>query len=202
MRRGYPAGMNPPTQPPTLFVLAGPNGSGKTTVADFLLGQGTLSRYSNADVIAKGLRQGGPEVSNIEAGRIMLAGLHEAIARRESVSFETTLSGLSWQNLFEQAHKRGFEIVIAFVAVESADLACKRVAQRVKEGGHSIPEADVRRRFSRSLGHFFTEYSLVADCWYFFDNSGASAVLLAYKENGKGLQIKDTDRFKYFQELR
>jgi len=169
---------------PQLFILAGPNGSGKTTVAEFLIANKSLPRFVNADFIAKGLNKGESSLGDIDAGRIMLQKLHSAIELGESIAFETTLSGKMWQRLIDKATRAGFETTICYVAVRNPDIACERVHTRTLEGGHFVAEADIRRRYFRSLTLFLKLYSTKVRNWYFFDNSDASAVLVACKENG------------------
>lgn len=179
---------------PSLVILAGPNGAGKSTVADFLLHARSIHSFINADTIAQGISAGSPEqsntsVQNVRAGKIMLAQLYSAITEAKNVAFESTMSGKSWLSLFKKSRDLGYEITVCFVALSSPQLAIERVKQRVAQGGHDIPETTVERRFQRSVCGFFRTYQCLCDNWYFFDNSGSSAVLLAFKENGKGTTV-------------
>jgi len=166
----------------SLLILAGPNGCGKTTIADFMVRSGKLGLFLNADLIARGLENDQSNGGQIESGRVMLERLHTAIQSKTSISFETTLSGRTWLRLISDAKRQGFEITICYVAVNSPNLAIARVENRVREGGHFVPAADIERRYHRSLGLFWKTYMPLVDNWYFFDNSESSAVLVAYRE--------------------
>ena len=124
----------------------------------------------------------------MRAGRIVLAQLHEAVANGRDVAFESTMAGRSWIGLIRDAKARGYEITICYVALSGPELAQQRVTHRVSEGGHSIPGRTVARRFRRSLQMFFSTYSKLCDNWYFFDNSGDRALLVALQE-GHGTQV-------------
>lgn len=141
--------------------------------------------FVNADVIARGLNASEQLTVAVDAGRLMLQEVRENIQARASFAFETTLSGRSWAMLLKQAKAAGFEIAIHYVLVRSEDLAVKRVAQRVCEGGHLVLESDIRRRFHRSKQMFLSTYRLLADRWYLFDNSNSEARCLATDEFGK-----------------
>lgn len=170
---------------PNLVIIAGPNGAGKSTVADFLMLNQNIDTYINADVIAKGLAASKDGTSDIVAGRVLLEQIDSCLSRKESFAFESTMSGMGWKKLMLRAKKLGYENTICYVAVNSVDISIARVRKRVLEGGHNIPEATLRRRFGRSLSLFFATYKDVCENWYFFDNSGLSAVLAAYKEFGE-----------------
>jgi predicted ABC-type ATPase len=184
----YLGGVNT-TDQPNLVIVAGPNGSGKSTVAEFLLANRSIDHYINADVIAKGMAVSGREGSDISAGRVLLQLVDEILSRRRSLAFESTMSGGNWQSVIARAKKLGYEVTICFVAVDSPDRAVERVQQRVREGGHNIPEATVRRRYERSLSMFFTTYRHLVQFWYFFDNSGVAAQLVATREGMRDEQI-------------
>jgi predicted ABC-type ATPase len=177
------------TDRPNLVIVAGPNGSGKSTVADFLLSNHSIEHYINADVIAKGMAVSGREGSDISAGRVLLRLVDEILSHRRSLAFESTMSGGNWRGVIDRAQKMGYEVTICFVAVSSSTLAVLRVQQRVSEGGHSIPEATVLRRYERSLSMFFKTYRHLVHFWYFFDNSGVSARLVAAREDKLAEQI-------------
>ncbi len=170
-------------------------------MAEFLIANKSLPRFVNADFIAKGLSKGEASLGDIEAGRIMLQKLHQAIRQGESISFETTLSGRIWSKLISEAFDAGFEITICYVAVETPEIATARVVKRAKEGGHFVPATDIKRRFQRSLSLFFDVYSSKVKNWYLFDNSGFSALLVAYQENGHALQIPLEDLYNKYRKL-
>lgn len=164
--------------PKILQIIAGPNGCGKSTIAELLKAEGLLTPFMNADIIAQGLSLQTSQLSEIQAGRAMLERLHTAIRTGESVSFETTLSGRSWLRLISDAHKNGYVVSLFYVLVRSVDIALARVAQRVSEGGHHIPDDTVRRRFERSKVLFTEMYRSQVDEWFLFDNSESKSALV------------------------
>lgn len=184
-----------------LIIVGGPNGSGKTSVTEFLLEQGIFPIYFNADTIAKGYQHGPSGVGDLKAGRIMIDGIQQSLKSGRSFGFETTLSGKMWERTINHAKTLGYEVTLCFVAVRTVEDSIKRVQFRSEEGGHHIPEEDLRRRFPRSIEHFFNRYSKLADNWYFFDNTGNTAILVAYQETEQ-LKILDDEIFRYYQQIR
>ncbi len=161
---------------PTVVVIAGPNGAGKSTAAPFLLKQALgILEFVNADQIATGLSAYSPETVSFEAGRIMLKRLHELAEANVSFAFESTLSSRTFALFLSRCKARGYEVQIFYVALPSAELAVNRVALRIKLGGHNIPQADIERRFQRSLHNLYTLYLPLADRWKVLDN--ASGIL-------------------------
>ena len=163
----------------TVYVIAGPNGSGKTTFAEtYFTEQIECFNFINADLIAKGLSPLRPENSKIEAGRILFRKIDEFADRAETFVFESTLSGIGHVRRITALRERGYRVVIFYLRLASPELAIERVKNRVAEGGHSIPKVDLRRRFTRSWDHFNTHYKPLADKWIVFDNSGQIPVIL------------------------
>jgi predicted ABC-type ATPase len=133
---------------PTVVVLAGPNGAGKTTAARTLLaGTLELMTYVNADVIAQGLSGFNPESMAMEAGRIMLRRLHSLVEQRISFAFETTLAGRAYSRWLRSIRETGYAIHLVYFWLTNPDLAVARVAERVRMGGHDIPEETIRTRY-------------------------------------------------------
>jgi predicted ABC-type ATPase len=177
-------------RPPSVVVLAGPNGSGKSTVAPDLL-QGTLAvtEYVNADTIAQGLSGFAPQGAALEAGKVMLRRLRELAARREDFAFETTLASRSFAPWLRELRRSGCAVHLAFLWLPSADFAVRRVAERVRAGGHGIPEDVIRRRYRGGLQNFFAMYQPLCADWRFLDNSHAGGPrLMAY---GADLETHD-----------
>jgi predicted ABC-type ATPase len=157
---------------PNLIVLAGPNGAGKTTASrNLLTGALAVEEFVNADAIAKGLSAFRPESVAIEAGRIMLARLHELAADRVSFAFETTLASRSFAPWIQKLRENGYAFRLIYLWLHSADHAVTRVRERVSSGGHDVPEAVIRRRYQGGLKNFFQLYSPLAEGWTFFDSS-------------------------------
>lgn len=164
---------------PVCLVIAGPNGAGKTTFArEFLPNEAGILRFVNADLIAGGLSPLNPSLAAAAAGRLVLKELDRLAAAKESFAFETTMSGLSYLRRLERWKKEGYRIQIVFLRLESSDLALRRIAMRVKEGGHDVPREDVVRRFKRGWWNFLTEYRHIADSWNVYDGSGHKLILM------------------------
>lgn len=174
---------------PAVYVIAGPNGAGKTTFAtEFLPDFVKCREFLNADLIAAGLAPFAPETQNIKAGRLLLDRIKELASTREDFSFETTLSGRTYFRLLQQMKSRGYKVYLFFLWLPSADLAVARVSNRVRQGGHNIPEQDIRRRFELGLKNFFTLYLPVTDGWWLYDSSQIPPVTIAQEEQ-KQLEI-------------
>lgn len=168
---------------PVLWLVAGANGVGKTTYARRYIEQVSGSRaFVNLDEIARGLSPLDPEAERIRAARVALDLLRDTLAvrngRRNSVTLETTLAGLTHLRTIAMARSEGWRVHLLYFAVKSPSLALQRIARRVSEGGHDIPEADARRRFERSLANF-TRYAARCDLWRIFDNNAATPVAVA-----------------------
>jgi predicted ABC-type ATPase len=131
-----------------LVVLAGPNGAGKSTTAAHLLkGALAVEEFVNADIIAQGLSAYRPESAAVTAGRVMLERLRFLARERRDFAFETTLAGRGHAPWLQDLRAAGYRAHLIFLALPAADLAVARVAERVRQGGHDVPEAVVRRRF-------------------------------------------------------
>jgi len=156
----------------TLYLLAGCNGAGKTTAA-FTLLPGLLAcrEFVNADEIARGLSPFQPETVSIQAGRLMLARLQELLAAGETFALETTLATRHYVRFIAEARAQGYTVQLIFFWLNSPELAIERVKARVREGGHSIPEVVIRRRYVGGLRQFFSAYRTAVDGWVLMDNS-------------------------------
>jgi len=169
--------MMPTMSRPEIFVIAGPNGAGKSTVAALVLPKRFhVNQFVNADVIQHTL---GPAASPITAGRIMLKRMRELRDAGETFAFETTLAARSYVPFLRDAQHAGYFIHLAFISLSSPNLAKSRVADRVREGGHDIPPADIERRYWRGLRNFFEYYRPLADAWTLCDNSGDRLLVVA-----------------------
>lgn len=170
----------------TLYLLAGCNGAGKTTAAYALL-PGLLGcrEFVNADEIARGLSPFQPETVSIQAGRLMLARLRELLAAGETFALETTLATRHYLRFVQEARAQGYFVSLFFFWLNSPDLAVSRVKERVREGGHHIPEPVIKRRYQSGLRQFFTAYCTTVDSWSFIDNSNGAGQLLAASAAGE-----------------
>lgn len=156
---------------PQVVILAGPNGAGKSTAAPSLL-KGTLRvrEFVNADVIAQGISGFDPHAASIQAGRIMLMRLKILAERRFDFAFETTLASRSFAPWIRDLLSEGYSFSLVFLWVPSVEAAISRVRERVRAGGHSVPEETIRGRFAAGLRNFFQIYQPMATRWRFYDN--------------------------------
>ncbi len=164
---------------PRVIIIAGPNGAGKTTFArEFLPREAACPVFVNADLIAAGIAPFAPENAALRAGRLMLEELSHHFAAGISFAFETTLSGRGYLRLIKEWKAAGYQVKIIFLQLASADEAVARVAQRVKQGGHNIPEEVIRRRFAAGKNNFEKLYAPRVDAWALYDNAGSVPVLI------------------------
>ena len=163
-----------------IIIIAGPNGAGKTTFArEFLPQEAACPTFINADLIAQGLSPFRPEAAARRAGRLMLEMIADCVRRGESFAIETTLSGRCYAQMIPRWKKAGYRVTIFFLELPSAELAIQRVADRVAQGGHDMPESVIRRRFTAGKRNFLNLYKPLADAWRHYDNAGDKPLLIA-----------------------
>ena len=154
-------------------------GVGKTTFARrYLPENAEVVHFVNADLIASGMSPLKPEIAAIAAARMVLGELDRLVADRADFAFETTLSGLTYVRRLMSWKRAGYRIDIVYLKLSSSRLALRRVAARVRQGGHNVPQADVVRRFVRGWDNFQRVYRSLADSWAVYDNSGRAPQLL------------------------
>ncbi|MFT3811769.1 MAG: zeta toxin family protein [Acidovorax sp.] len=167
-----------------IIIIAGPNGSGKTTFArSFLPAEAHLPRFINADLIAAGLAPFAPETAAIKAGRLMLEEIEQYARRGDSFAFETTLAGLGYLRHIRQWRALGYRVSLFFLSLPDAETAIARVAERVRQGGQGIPEHVIRRRHAAGRRNFEQHYRTAVDDWALYDNAGHTPVMLEWGEN-------------------
>lgn len=180
---------------PTVYVIAGPNGAGKTTFAsEFLPDFVYCNDFLNADLIAAGLSPFAPERQNVLAGRLLLERIGELSNQRADFGFETTLSGRTYGKLLGDMRASGYRVVLFFLWLPNAEMAVARVANRVKQGGHNVPPADIRRRYAAGVRNLFRLYRRILDGWWLFDASRLPPKLIASEERKK-LTVKQKRLF-------
>ncbi|HEY3760963.1 MAG TPA: AAA family ATPase [Verrucomicrobiae bacterium] len=165
---------------PTIYLIAGCNGAGKTTFAkEFLPKEVKCLRFLNADEIARGLYPLKPSAGALPAGRLLLAQIEECLEQRDTFALESTLSGKTYIQLLQRARKLGYEIELHYLWLSNPSQAIARVRQRVRLGGHNVPAADIRRRFRRSLIHLINDYLHLSTRWAIWDNRNMPAKRIA-----------------------
>ncbi len=164
---------------PRCIIIAGPNGAGKTTFArEFLFNEAGVIHFVNPDLIASGLSPLRPEIAALAAGRLFLRELNRLAKGKNDFAFESTLSGLTYLARLKRWKAAGYRLEIVYLRISSPKLALRRIAARVRQGGHNVPRRDVLRRYTRSWTNFAKHYRLLADAWSVYDNSGSTPRLL------------------------
>jgi predicted ABC-type ATPase len=182
---------------PNLYIIAGCNGAGKTTASFTVLPEMLqCDIFINADEIARGLSPLKPELSSIEAGRLMLKKINDYIALQKDFAFETTLSSRTFRNTILKSKKSGYETTLLFFWLNSVELAYERVENRVLEGGHHVPKHVIARRYFAGIKNLFDIYIPVSDYWMIFDNSQKmSSELIAEGMTTKSKIVKNNAKF-------
>lgn len=182
-----------------LLIVGGPNGAGKTTLALEYSDEFALP-YVGADAIAATLNPSHPVAAQTAAARQFIQTLEENIAQKQSFVCESTLSGLTMRNFVASAREAGYSVSIAFLFVDSADVCVARVAERVRKGGHNVPEVDIRRRFTRSIRNFWRIYRELADNWVLLYN-GMTTLQDVAAGSREQVTIRAPELFSSFTEL-
>lgn len=187
---------------PNLYIIAGCNGAGKTTASFTVLPEMlNCEIFINADEIARGLSPLKPELSSIEAGRLMLKKINDYIPLQKDFAFETTLSSRTFRNTIIKSKKAGYETTLLFFWLNSVELAYERVETRVLEGGHHVPKHVIARRYFAGIRNLFNIYIPISDYWMIFDNSKKMSSELIAEGNNPNLPIVKNiakfDRLKF-----
>ncbi|MEN1990798.1 zeta toxin family protein [Paenibacillus hubeiensis] len=159
-----------PESSPSMTVFAGTNGAGKSQLTSILQHQNPNVKVIDADAIAKTMKHLPQNQADFAAGREAVKQVRECIKQGIDFSIETTLGGQNVLRQMEMAKAAGFSINMYYVGLNSVDLHIDRVAQRVAQGGHHIPEEDIRRRYQTSMENLPKAMRL-ADRTIIFDNS-------------------------------
>ena len=180
---------------PRLYIISGPNGSGKTTASYGVLPELLdCSEFVNSDEFAKHLSPFAPESAYITASRLMLRKVNYLFDRREDFCIETTLATRSLIKMVQNAQQKGYYVTVLYFWLNNPDIAIHRVANRVLAGGHDVPEETIRRRYRMGLNYLFHSYMPLCDKWILADNSNPPFDVIA-EGSKKGLLIHDMDRY-------
>jgi len=184
-----------------VIMLGGPNGAGKTTLAPRLLpGALGIREFVNADEIARGLSPFNPEGSVFLAGRLMVERIRALAGAGESFAFETTCSGRGHANLLRMCRAAGYRLTLVFLWLPSPHMALARVARRVREGGHRIPDDVVVRRYQAGLRNMRHLYLPLVDIGYIYDNADGRGELIAERQPDVPLILHDPVRWKLIED--
>jgi predicted ABC-type ATPase len=184
-----------------VIILGGPNGAGKTTSAQRLLPHDLhILEFVNADEIARGLSPFNPEASAIEAGRLMLERMRRLIESGQSFAFETTCSGRGHARTLRACRAANYRVTLFFLWLPSPEIAVSRVDRRVRQGGHNIPPDIIHRRYWAGLRNMRHLYLPLADTVLIVDNSDEAGALIAEREPGAPLVIRDAARWAQIEE--
>lgn len=181
---------------PRLYIISGCNGAGKTTASYTLLPELLECReFVNSDEFAKSLSPFDPSAASVSASRYMLLKIRYLLDRNADFSIETTLATRSLMKIIGLAKSKGYSITILYFWLNSPELAILRVRDRVKAGGHNIPDDVVRRRYFMGLSYFFNDYLPLCDRWILADNSKGPFYIVA-EGMGQLTYIKDNEKYR------
>ena len=182
-------------------VVGGPNGAGKSSwAAKHLPTTLNVREFVNADEIARGLSPFDPDSSTVAAGQVMLDRLDALVSAGDSFGFETTCASRRHPRFLNECRARGYKIVLVFLWLPSADVALARVARRVRQGGHRIPDEVVVRRYSAGLRNMRELYLPLADPVFIYDNSDGGGALIADCQGVTPLRVHDSDGWSRIEE--
>lgn len=174
-----------------IVIVAGANGVGKTTFARAFLREYDYE-FLNADEIAKSLSTENPQKKKISAGKLFFHKLNDAVRNGKSLLIESTLSGRYLEKFLKSLRDKNYRIYIIFLFADSPEILIERIAERVKKGGHFVPDEDVRRRFARGKENFLRIYKDLADKWFLYYNMEDNFQLISTGEKDKAIAIDDS----------
>jgi predicted ABC-type ATPase len=179
---------------PNLYIIAGCNGAGKTTASYTILPEMlNCKEFVNADSIAFGLSPFNQGDVAIEAGRIMLSRIDALLQSKEDFAIETTLASKSYVAFIKKARDAGSKTTLVYFWLSSPQEAQQRVASRVKNGGHHIPDEIVERRYYRGLHNLHHLYIPVCDFWIIVNNTSGTPEFISEGESDKSKIIYNHD---------
>jgi predicted ABC-type ATPase len=144
-----------------------------------------LHPFLNADDIARKLAPGNVESAALAAGRLLIERMRALVQNGESFALETTCSGKSYVPLFKDCKARGWRLSLYYFWLPTPEHSIARVAGRVSQGGHQIPDDVIYRRFKTGLWNMRHLYLPLADTAAIYDNSGQTRIRIAERESGR-----------------
>lgn len=187
---------------PTLYIISGCNGSGKTTCTYSLLPEMLeCKQYVNSDEFAKALSPFNPGAASLKAGRLMLLKVKYLMDRNETFSIETTLATRTLIKIATIAQNRGYRVVILYFWLSSPQMAIQRVRNRVAAGGHDIPEEVIKRRYYMGLDYLFNDYIPMCDHWILADNSDPPFKVIAQGSKGEEPIVRDPKTYEIIKTI-
>ena len=187
---------------PTLYIISGCNGSGKTTCTYSLLPEMLeCKQYVNSDEFAKALSPFNPGAASLKAGRLMLLKVKYLMDRNETFSIETTLATRTLIKIATIAQNRVYSVVILYFWLSSPQMAIQRVRNRVAAGGHDIPEEGIKRRYYMGLDYLFNDYIPMCDHWILADNSDPPFKVIAQGSKGEEPIVRDPKTYEIIKTI-
>lgn len=185
-----------------IVILGGPNGAGKTTTARVLLPEFfNLHPFLNADDFARQISPENVEAAALAAGRLLIERMRSAVRDGQSFAVESTLAGKSYIPLLRDCKAAGWRVSLYYFWLPSPEYSIARVARRVSQGGHHIPDEVIYRRFKTGLWNMRHLYLPLADTAEIYDNSDRKRVLIAEKREGVAFVVHDFEHWAKIEEL-
>lgn len=179
-----------------MIIVAGANGSGKTTFATQYVEELGYD-FLNADFITKRLEDEGQPQALIKAGRLFFKRLNNYIREEQNFVVETTLSGSYINKVALKAKAANYTVRLIYLFLDNPDMCLERVKLRVKKGGHTVPEEDVIRRFYRSKVNFWQNFRQIADDWLLHYN-GEKGLQAVAEGNNQEYIVENGELFNLF----
>jgi predicted ABC-type ATPase len=183
-----------------IVIIAGANGSGKTTFARKFLDI-TQYEFLNADEFAKEISPEDPSLARIAAGKKVIRSIDKFINEGKSFVIESTLSGSFLEKHIARLKNNGYAVKLIFIFLASRELCIERIKSRVLQGGHNIPDKDVIRRFDRGLIKFWNDYRMQADSYSLFFNNEFYDFKQIAQGKAEELEIISEPLFKEFIQI-